>query len=270
VRHAARAVSEELLALGVNWNLAPVADVLTVPSAASSIGDRSFGAYPAAVSTMVAAYVRGAEEAGMISCLKHFPGHGGTGSDSHLTSPRVDRNRSDLEAVDFLPFRGGIAAGAPTVMTAHITFPALDTSLPATFSPAVIEGTLRRDLGFGGLVVSDDLEMAGAAENYSLAEGAILSLEAGVDALLVSGMILPERDLGGLIESLALAIGEDRLPSARVDGARKKIRSLKQRYLHGKWHRSPREARALLGCRRHLDLLREVEAALPGEVNDAE
>jgi beta-N-acetylhexosaminidase len=270
VKRVALAVSRELLALGVNWNLAPVADVLSVPCAAAAVGDRSFGAYPAAVGTMVAAYVRGAEEAGMISCLKHFPGHGGTGSDSHLTSPRIDRSRSDLETVDFLPFRQGIAAGASTVMTAHITFPALDASLPATFSPAVIEGTLRRDLGFGGLVVSDDLEMAGAAENFSLAEGALFALNAGVDALLVSGMILPERDLPGLIENLTLAIGEGRLRSERVEAARGKIRSLKKRYLEGKWRRSPRKARSLLRCRRHLDLLREVEAALPKVGNDAE
>jgi len=259
VSRIAGAVSRELLALGVNWNLTPVADVLSVPSPASAVGDRSFGTDPAVVGAMVEAYVRGAEEAGMISCLKHFPGHGGTESDSHLTSPRIDRSRADLEAVDFTPFRRGIAAGASTVMTAHITFPALDASLPATFSRLVIEGTLRRDLEFGGLVVSDDLEMAGAAENFSLVEGALLSLNAGVDALLVSGMILPERDLPGLIAGLALAIGEGRLLEMRAAEARGKMLSLKKRYLDGKWRRSPREARTLLRCQPHLDLLEEVE-----------
>jgi beta-N-acetylhexosaminidase len=264
VRGVARAVSRELLALGINWNLAPVADVVSVPSAI--LGDRSFGTDPAAVGAMAAAYVQGAEEAGMISCLKHFPGHGGTASDSHLTSPRIDRSRADLEAGDLSPFRRGIAAGAPTVMTAHITFPALDASQPATFSRPVIEEVLRRDLGFGGLVVSDDLEMAGAAENFSLVEGALLSLNAGVDALLVSGMILAQRDIPGLVESLALAIREGRLPGVRIEAAREKIRSLKKRYLDGKWHRSPQEARSLLRCRPHLDLLREVEARIPGPV----
>lgn len=259
VSRIAGAVSRELLALGVNWNLTPVADVLSVPSPASAVGDRSFGTDPAVVGAMVEAYVRGAEKAGMISCLKHFPGHGGTESDSHLTSPRIDRSRADLEAVDFTPFRRGIAAGAPTVMTAHITFPALDASLPATFSQTVIEGTLRRDLGFGGLVVSDDLEMAGAAENFSLVEGALLSLNAGADALLVSGMILPERDLPGLIAGLVLAIGEGRLLEMRAAAARGKMLSLKKRYLDGKWRRSPREARTLLRCQPHLDLLEEVE-----------
>ena len=270
VKRVALAVSRELLALGVNWNLTPVADVLSAPSPASAVGDRSFGNHPAVVGTMVEAYVRGAEEAGMISCLKHFPGHGGTGSDSHLTSPLIDRSRADLEAVDLPPFRRGIAAGAPTIMTAHITFPALDASLPATFSRLVIEGTLRRDLEFGGLVVSDDLEMAGAAENFSLAEGALLSLNAGVDALLVSGMILPERDLPGLIESLALAIREGRLPETRAEAAREKILSLKKRYLDGKWRRSPREAHALLRCQPHLDLLEEVEEHVSKEGKDAQ
>jgi beta-N-acetylhexosaminidase len=270
VRRVAGAVSRELLALGVNWNLTPVADVLSVPSPASVVGDRSFGNHPAVVGTMVDAYVRGAEEEGMISCLKHFPGHGGTESDSHLTSPRVDRSRADLEAIDLIPFRHGIAAGAPAVMTAHITFPALDPSLPATFSRLVIEEVLRRDLGFGGLVVSDDLEMAGSSESFSLVEGALLSLNAGVDALLVSGMILPERDIPGLVESLALAIRGGRLPEKRAEAARGKILSLKKRYLDGKWRRSPREARALLRCRRHLDLLETVEEQISKEGNDAQ
>jgi beta-N-acetylhexosaminidase len=268
VRRVARVVSRELLALGVNWNLTPVADVLSVPS--SPLGDRSFGGDPAAVGAMVEAYVRGADEAGMITCLKHFPGHGGTASDSHLSSPRIDRSRADLEAVDFIPFRRGIAAGAPAMMTAHITFPALDASLPATFSPSVIEEVLRRDLGFDGLVVSDDLEMAGASEHFPLTKGALFALNAGVDALLVSGMILPQRDIPGLVESVGLAIREGRLRPERAEAAGERIRSLKKRYLDGKWRRAPRESRSLLRCPRHLDLLREVEARVGKEMNNAE
>ena len=115
-----------------------------------------------------------------------------------------------------------------------------------------------------------DLRYGTEAAGRSLVEGALLSLNAGVDALLVSGMILPERDIPGLVESLALAIRQGRLPEARAEAARGKILSLKKRYLDGKWHRSPREARALLRCRRHLDLLEEVEEQISKEGNDAQ
>ena len=263
----ARAVSREMLALGVNWNLAPVADVLS--TASCPVGNRSFGDDPDRVGQMVAAYVRGAETEGMISSLKHFPGHGGTDRDSHFTTPRIEKSMSELDTIDLPPFRKGIDAGAPTVMTTHITFPAVDPELPATFSPLVIDGLLRGDLGFPGVVVSDDLEMAGSARKFSLTEGGLLALRAGVDLLLVSGMLLPERDLPGLLDGLAAAAREGRLDAERTGASLARLASLKERYLQQEWTRDPEEAASLLRCPEHLALLEEVTAKIAGEAAHA-
>lgn len=261
IMKVAAAVTRELLAVGVNWNLAPVSDVLSAPSCA--IGQRSFGTGPQQVGNMAAAYVRGAEAVGGLTCLKHFPGHGGTGEDSHVASPRVERAREELETVDLPPFRSGIAAGAPTVMTTHITFPALDPCLPATFSPAIVNGLLRGQLLFRGVVVTDDLEMAGSTSVMSLEEGALSALKAGVDLLLVSGMILPERDLTGLLESLAGALREGRLEPHIPGEALQRVKALKERYLTGGWLREKKEAASVLRCPEHLSLLDEVRGKIP-------
>jgi len=267
IERIARAVSRELVALGVNWNLAPVADVLSTPSC--PVGTRSFGGDSAAVSAFACSWVRGAAKEGMVSCVKHFPGHGGTEKDSHFTSPRIERSVEELENVDLPPFRAAIASGAPAVMTTHITFPALDPDLPATFSPAVIDGLLRKKLGFSGVVVSDDLEMAGSAENFSLSEGALRALGAGVDLVLVSGMLLPERDVPGLLDDLARAAATGKIPRERFDEALQRVRSVKQRSPGITWERHRKEADSLLRCREHLALLRVVEERLNEEVDNA-
>jgi beta-N-acetylhexosaminidase len=267
VERVARVVSRELLALGINWNLAPVADVLSTPSC--PVGSRSFGSDPALVSTLVCAYVRGAVKEGMISCAKHFPGHGATEADSHFTSPRIERDLPSLRKVDLPPFRAAIAAGVPSVMTTHITFPSLDAALPATFSPEVIDGLLRRELAFEGVVVSDDLEMSGSSENFPLAEGALLALSAGVDMILVSGMLLPERDLPGLLEHLGGALATGGMNPPRVQEALNRVTKLKKKYLDGTGHNGPGNAREILRCPEHLDLLQEVERRLSEEGDHA-
>lgn len=263
VERVSRVVSRELRALGINWNLAPVADVLSTPSC--PVGSRSFGSDPALVSTFVRAYVRGAAEEGVISCAKHFPGHGATEADSHFTSPRIERDLPSLREIDLPPFRAAIGAGVPSIMTTHITFPSLDPAFPATFSPEVIDGLLRRELAFRGVVVSDDLEMAGSSENFPLEEGALLALSAGVDMVLVSGMLLPERDLQGLLERLggAIAAGELRYP--RVQEALARVTGLKRAYLGGSGRSGSGDALKVLRSPEHLDLLHEVKSRLPRE-----
>jgi beta-N-acetylhexosaminidase len=154
-------------------------------------------------------------------------------------------------------------------MTTHITFPAVDPGLPATFSPLVIDGLLRGDLGFPGVIVSDDLEMAGSAEKFSLTEGGVLALRAGVDLLLVSGMLLPERDLPGLLDGLAAAAGEGRLKAEKTGASLARLASLKERYLQQEWTQDPEEAANLLRCPEHLALLEEITAKIAGEVADA-
>lgn len=256
VRRAARAASRELLALGVNWNLAPVADVPA--SRECPVLRRSFGEDAVRASALVGAWVEGAEEAGMLSCLKHFPGHGGACEDSHVAAPVDDRPAGEILEGDLLPFRTGIAAGAPAVMTAHVTFPAIDAAEPATFSPAIIEGLLRRDLAYDGVVVSDDLEMAGAAGRYSLADASVRALAAGVDLLIVSGMILPGRNLPELLREVSGRLADGEVPRERLETAAARIKRLQLR------HAGPRPGMDVLRCREHLDLLVEIRERLGG------
>jgi beta-N-acetylhexosaminidase len=253
VGSVAEVVGRELLAVGVNWNLAPVADVLSV--ADCPVGDRSFGTDPATVAAMAAAYVRGASRAGMRTSAKHFPGHGATGKDSHFTTPTITRSRPELERCDFVPFRAAIAAGVSSVMTTHITFPALDPDAPATTSPAILGTLLRDELGFGGVVISDDLEMAGMALKAPLIAGARAALLAGCDVLIVSRMLLPRRDIPGLLRALRDAIEQGEIPPRQVESALRRLRPLRDGLL---WHTDPTLSRSVLRAPAHLSLLEEV------------
>ncbi len=254
IRRVAEATSRELLAIGVNWNLAPVADVLSVPDC--PVGDRSFGTDPAQVARSVAAFVQGAAAAGMRTCAKHFPGHGSTEKDSHVAAPRVRRRRAELEACDLVPFRAAIQAGVPAVMTAHITFPALDPKAPASLSGRVVRGLLRTQLGFSGVVVSDDLEMAGIAWNHPLESSGIKALRAGSDLLIVSRMLLEARCIPGLLADLRLAVRERAVPTATIAAALARVRHFKTGLT---WRADPAAARAVLRAPGHLALLDEVE-----------
>jgi beta-N-acetylhexosaminidase len=260
VRTVARAVSRELLALGVNWNLAPVADVPL--SGDCPVAERSFGSDASAASALVQASVEGAEEAGIASCLKHFPGHGGVCEDSHVAAPVDGRPAGEILARDLQPFRAGIAAGAPAVMTAHVTFPDLGGEGPATFSQAIIGGLLRRDLGFRGVVVSDDLEMAGAAGRYGLAEASVRALAAGVDLLIVSGMILRERTLPGLCAEMGERIAAGEVPEERLRDADRRIAGMKNRYLDTSGSARRTAGTDVLRCPAHLDLLSRIRERL--------
>jgi len=253
IRRVADATSRELLAIGVNWNLAPVADVLSVPDC--PVGDRSCGADPEQVAHAVAAFVRGAAAGGMRTCAKHFPGHGSTQKDSHVAAPRVARSREDLEACDLVPFRAAIRAGVPAVMTAHITFPALDPDMPASLSELVIGGLLRAQLGFSGVVVSDDLEMAGIAWNRPLESSGLAALRAGSDLLIISRMLLAERCIPGFLADLRLAIQEETVAAATIAAALKRVRHFKRGLA---WHADPAAARTVLRAPDHLALLEEV------------
>ena len=156
---AGRITAIEGRAMGVHVNFAPVADVNNNPRN-PVINTRSFGEDPARVGALVAAYVRGLQQGGMLATIKHFPGHGDTETDSHLGLPIITHPRDRLEALELLPFRAGLAAGAGAVMVAHIELPALDPEkAPATFSRAVVTDLLRRDLAFDGLIVTDAMKM---------------------------------------------------------------------------------------------------------------
>ena len=173
----------EALSVGINWVLAPVADIDVEP-ANPIVQTRSFGADPAAAAESVAAWIVGCEAAGALACAKHFPGHGRTRSDSHDTVPVVGADARLLEQTDLEPFRAAVSVGVSSIMTAHVAYPALDPSgTPATFSAPIL-ALLREQLGFQGLIVTDALMMAGAQAGGSPAAAGLAALRAGVDLLL--------------------------------------------------------------------------------------
>lgn len=179
----AEAQAKELAAFGITMSFAPVADVHTRPEN-PIIGDRAFAESPDGVARFASAWARGLAKGGVLSCAKHFPGHGDTTVDSHLALPKVDRPRAGLDAVEIAPFRA--LAKEPAVasmMTAHVVYPGLDPERPATLSRAVCTDLLRKDLGFGGVLFSDDLEMK--AIQLPVGDAAVLAVAAGCDALLV-------------------------------------------------------------------------------------
>ncbi len=221
-RRAAEIMGTELTALGIRWDFAPVADVDVNPDN-PVIGDRAFSSDPTVAATMVAAQVEGFTAAAVASTLKHFPGHGDTTVDSHEALPTITHDRATLDAVDLPPFVTGIAAGAPSVMIGQLAVPALDPSgVPATLSAPIVTGLLRGELGFGGLVVTDGLNM-GALDGFGTAgEIAVAALNAGVDVLL-----LPT-DLPAAYDAVLAAARSGAIPMERLQEAVDHVLALKQ------------------------------------------
>jgi beta-N-acetylhexosaminidase len=211
VERYGRATGRDLAALGVTADLAPVLDV-TGARWDGVIGDRSFGADPATVSRAAVAYLRGLAAGGVAPVGKHFPGHGATTVDSHRRLPVVGATMARLQAHDLVPFRVAIRAGLDAVMVGHLVVRAVDSSTPATLSPAVVDGLLRDRMGFGGLVVSDALEMGAIAGTLSLPVAAERSLAAGVDQLILSG----HTAVPAILDHLQRAVAAGRLSQARV------------------------------------------------------
>jgi beta-N-acetylhexosaminidase len=187
-----RALGEELAAVGVGWNFAPVLDVHTNP-ANPVIGNRAFGTTPEAVAAQALAFWRGLRGAGLVGCGKHFPGHGDTRTDSHLDLPVVAHDLERLRRVELAPFAAAARAGMEALMTAHVVYPALDPDRPATLSRRIATELLRGELGFRGVLVSDDLGMKAVADRYPIEELAVGALEAGVDHLLIREPVARQR-----------------------------------------------------------------------------
>ncbi|MFF4328548.1 glycoside hydrolase family 3 protein [Streptomyces sp. NPDC001591] len=222
-RRAARVAGEELAALGVRQDYAPVADVNVNP-ANPVIGVRSFGSDPRAVAELAAAQVRGYQAAGVAATAKHFPGHGDTETDSHVGLPVMRHSRAQWEELDEPPFRAAVEAGADVVMTAHIVFPALDPSGdPATLSRPIVTGILRERLGFRGVVVTDALDMAGVRQKYGDDRVPVLALKAGCDQLLNAP------DLGLAHRSVLAAVASGELTRERVEESVLRILEVKAR-----------------------------------------
>jgi len=220
---AGRITGREARAIGIHLAFAPTVDVNNNP-ANPVINTRSFGESPAAVAQLSAAFVRGVQSAGAAATLKHFPGHGDTDVDSHLGLPVITVRRERLDSLELVPFRAGIAAGAASVMTAHIALPNVyGDSVPATLSAQVMTGLLRDTLGFRGLTVTDALTMDGIATGYGVAESAVRAVRAGDDILLMPG------DARVAIDAVVRAVEAGTIPAAQVEGSVRRILELKVR-----------------------------------------
>ncbi len=217
-----RCTGREARALGLNWVLGPVCDVNNNP-ANPVINVRAWGEDPATAGSLACAFLRGVQAEGVLSCAKHFPGHGDTATDSHLALPVLPHSRERLETVELPPFRAAVDAGVDAVMTAHLLLPALDPDRPATLSPAVLGDLLRGDLGFQGLVVTDALVMEAIAARYGGGEAAVLALEAGADLVL-----MPE-DADQAIAAILAALASGRLSRDRLEAsARRRLHALRR------------------------------------------
>jgi beta-N-acetylhexosaminidase len=220
-RSVARAMGADLAAAGIDLDLAPVADVNSNPIN-PVIGVRAFGAQAAPVARQTAAWVAGLQEAGVAACVKHFPGHGATSLDSHLDLPVVDE---DPHAGALEPFQAAITAGVRAVMSAHIVVPSID-DVPATISAKIMTGLLRGELGFGGLAVSDGLEMRAIAGGVGIVEGAVRALAAGCDLLCIGGGLAGEDIADELRDAIVAAVKAGRVSEARLAEAAARVDQL--------------------------------------------
>ncbi|MEU9300658.1 glycoside hydrolase family 3 protein [Streptomyces sp. NPDC048269] len=224
-RDVARELGRRLAECGVNLNWAPSADVNSNPDN-PVIGVRSFGADTDLTARHTAAYVEGLQAAGVAACTKHFPGHGDTNVDSHHALPRIDVDLDTLQARELVPFRAAIEAGTKAVMSAHILVPALDPTRPATLSPQILTGLLRKELGYEGLIVTDGMEMNAIAGTYGIERGSVLAIAAGADAICVGGGLADEATVLRLRDALVAAVHEGSLPEERLAEAAARVRAL--------------------------------------------
>ncbi|MGG3282546.1 beta-N-acetylhexosaminidase [Paenibacillus solani] len=218
--------ARELRSLGVNMNFAPCLDVNN-NSRNPVIGVRSFAEDPKVVAALGTAAIKGYQEEGVSATAKHFPGHGDTSVDSHLGRASVPHDIERLRSVELYPFTQAIKDGVDAIMTAHVSFPAIEPSdLPATLSRSVLTGLLREEMGFEGLIVTDCLEMHAISKEYGIPEGAIRAIEAGADCVLVSHRLTEQT---AAITAVIEAVKSGRLSMDLIDAAVERILALKER-----------------------------------------
>lgn len=253
----AEAQGRELAALGFTMSFGPVADVHTRPDN-PIIGDRAFATTPDLVLRRASAWADGLARGGVLSCAKHFPGHGDTELDSHRALPSVNRSRDDLDSVELVPFRG-LARRVPAMMSAHVVYAALDAEQPATLSRAICTDLLRGELGFQGVLFSDAMEMR--AIRAPLADACVAAIAAGCDAVLVTG------DFERAEEALDALIAEaERSPAfrARVFEAEERGLAMRRRQSPAPLWASPAELEAIFAI--HEPLVDELRARLEAQI----
>ena len=238
-RQVGEAMGAELKACGIRYDFAPCVDVDTNPKN-PVIGDRSFGSDPDLVARLGVALIQGLQGQGVAAAAKHFPGHGDTATDPHHEMAAVDHSRSRLEDVELRPFRAAIAAGVASVMTSHVIVREIDDERPATLSPPVLTGLLREELGYAGVVVTDDLEMKAVAARYTPAQIAVGAAKAGCDLLEFCRTADSQVEA---IEALVRAYESGEIPFKEAEAAEARVRALKDRFLADYRDPDPKAAR---------------------------
>ncbi len=227
-RRFALALAAELSAVGISLDYTPVLDVHTNPQN-PVIGDRALAESADEVARLGRVLIETLQENGIAACGKHFPGHGDTSTDSHLELPLIEHPPDRIERVELVPFRAAIEARVASIMTAHILIPALDGERPATLSPGIVDGILKKKLGFDGLVLSDDLDMKAISERHAVADATVAALAAGCDAVLMCGA--DQHRQAAALEAVIQAVERGELPLARVEDALSRHRRVKERFL---------------------------------------
>ena len=240
----ARALADELLAVGISLDYAPVLDIHTNPKN-PVIGDRALAERAGDVARLGRVIIRAMQDAGLAACGKHFPGHGDTSTDSHLELPLVEHPPDRLRATEFEPFRAAIAEHVAFIMTAHVLVPSLDEEKPATLSPNVVQKLLRDELKFDGVILSDDLEMKAVSTHYAVPDAAVDAIRAGCDAVLVcqGDVDLQARTLEALVKAVESGV----IISKRFDDAFMRLKRTKQRFLMADRPGAKARIRALRG-----------------------
>ena len=242
-RRVGAVLGKELRAANIDMNLSPVLDVDTNPEN-PVIGDRSFGRMPARVTEMGLALIAGLQGQGVAACGKHFPGHGDTAQDSHLHLPRLGHAIERLREIELPPFAAAARAGVAAIMTAHVIFEAIDPAVPATMSRAVLTGLLREELGFGGVIVSDDLEMKAIANHYPLDEVIVRGVNAGVDLFAICHSAALQNEA---IDLLIKAVERGEVARERIEDAGRRLDRLHAAYVRPAWSGEA----AVIGCAEH-------------------
>jgi beta-N-acetylhexosaminidase len=251
-RKFAAALAAELAAVGISLDYAPVLDIHTNPKN-PVIGDRALGEKPETVAKLGRVIIEELQRAGVAACGKHFPGHGDTAADSHFELPIVEHAPDRLRAIEFAPFKAAIDARVAFIMTAHVLVTSIDDQHPATLSSKIVERLLREELGFDGVIVSDDLEMKAIADTYTPGEAAVAAIAAGCDAVLMcgSGKTADVERQAQALEALIHAVEDERLSMKRVESALERNRRAKERFRR-EW-RPPTAAqlRSVIGSEQH-------------------
>ena len=230
VEQVGAAMAAELLAVGVNMNLAPVADLNTNPRN-PIIGRRAFGADPTLAAQAVAAWVRGSQSVGVMAMAKHFPGHGDTAEDSHATLAVVPHGMERLRTVELVPFVSAIQAGVGAVMMGHLYVAALEPvpNLPASLSPTIVTGLLREELGYNGIIMTDAMDMDAIDTFYSPIERALKAIVAGNDLILLGAHISPAEQISAM-QAVVEAVERGQIPRERIEASARRVVAAKQRF----------------------------------------